>query len=128
MTRPDLTSLAQGRARFTADLPLPDGCLHAEPVPAPHAHAGFHAVDAAPALARPAMLAAATTTRLSAGGVGPVPLLLSEPTDLAALPGQISPIDDVRGTADYRTRLLQHQVLAHLAALDADFDPLRRLP
>ena len=75
-----------------------------------------------------ALLAAATTTRLSAGGVGPVPLLLSEPTDLAALPGQISPIDDVRGTADYRTRLLQHQVLAHLAALDADFDPLRRLP
>lgn len=74
-----------------------------------------------------AMLVAATTTRLSAGRVGPVPLLLSEPTDLAALPGQISPIDDVRGTAD-RTRLLQHQVLAHLAALDADFDPLRRLP
>lgn len=79
MTRPDLTSLAQGRARFTADLPLPDGCLHAEPVPAPHAHAGFHAVDAAPALARPGVLAVLTAAdipgRNDVGTLGPEPVL-----------------------------------------------------
>ena len=80
---------------------------------------------------------------LAAGGVAPVPLLLPAtaralgmwPPDadcvraaLAAVPGEIRPIDDLRGSASYKTRLLQHQVLAHVAALDSGFDPLEHLP
>ncbi len=80
---------------------------------------------------------------LAAGGVAPVPLLLpmtaralgAWPPDaddvrisLAAVPGEIRPIDDLRGSASYKTRLLQHQVLAHVAALNSGFDPLEHLP
>lgn len=76
---------------------------------------------------------------LSAGGVAPVPTLLDrtaaaltgcplEPAAvrdaLAGLAGEIAPIDDVRGSAAYKARLLRHVVLAHLAALYPGFDPL----
>lgn len=76
-----------------------------------------------------AMLVAATTTRLSAGGVGPVPLLLSEPnSDLAALPGRSARSMTCAAQPTTAPACYSAQVLAHLAALDADFDPLRRLP
>lgn len=79
--------------------------------------------------------------RLAAGGVSPVPLLL--PATARALSGryltddlrdaldlideEIAPIDDVRGTARYKARLLRHIVLAHLAALHPRLDPGRYL-
>ncbi len=70
--------------------------------------------------------------RFSAGGVAPVPLLLSDvaaaltgrpatvATVQAALPvldDAVTPIDDVRGSARYKRDLLRHQLVAHLAAL-----------
>lgn len=56
MTRSDLALLASGRALFTGDLPLPVGCLHAQPAPAPHAHATFTRVDADAARAVPGVV------------------------------------------------------------------------
>lgn len=72
------------------------------------------------------------TVQLSAGGVAPYPLCLHRTA--AALSGQpltattlhaaiaimnteISPIDDVRGSAHYKRRLLRHLLLDHLQAL-----------
>jgi xanthine dehydrogenase small subunit len=69
---------------------------------------------------------------LSAGGVAPVPLALErtqtllvgrEPTVETAWAGaraavdEVSPIDDVRGSADYKRLLLRQLVLAHFAEL-----------
>ena len=70
--------------------------------------------------------------RVSAGGVAPVPLLLAkasaylrgraigaetaiEAARIAA--SEISPIGDVRGSADYRRRVLERLVLAHFIVL-----------
>jgi len=69
--------------------------------------------------------------RLSAGGVAPVPLLLGDlgrfvgravdPTTAAeiaeAAAGAVHPIDDVRGSADYKRLLLRQLVVAHFAEL-----------
>jgi len=70
--------------------------------------------------------------RLSAGGVGPIPLQLrrtmrmlegNEPTVETALAAaetartEVSPITDVRGTADYKRLLLGQLVLAHFHVL-----------
>lgn len=68
--------------------------------------------------------------RLSAGGVGPVPMLLRETSrtlpgrrvsgelaldaSLRAM-GEVTPIDDVRGTAAYKRTLLGRLVIAHLS-------------
>lgn len=77
---------------------------------------------------RPAILAAT----LSAGGMGPTPLVL--PKAAALLVGQVptaglarqvaaqavaetSPMSDVRGSASYRARLLERLVLAHFLRL-----------
>jgi xanthine dehydrogenase small subunit len=73
-----------------------------------------------------------TLARISAGGVAPVPLLLAktssylvgrrvdpgtalEAARIAA--SEASPIGDVRGSADYRRRLLERLVLAHFIRL-----------
>jgi xanthine dehydrogenase small subunit len=73
-----------------------------------------------------------TRARLSAGGVAPVPLLLAktsaylegrtvdagtvlEAARIAA--SEVSPIGDVRGSADYRKRVLERLVLAHFVRL-----------
>ncbi|NOZ95890.1 MAG: 2Fe-2S iron-sulfur cluster binding domain-containing protein [Acidobacteria bacterium] len=68
------------------------------------------------------------TARLSAGGVAPIPLYLAEssawlsgrPVSVATALGaaeraaaEITPISDVRGSADYKRRLLRRLVLAH---------------
>lgn len=70
--------------------------------------------------------------RISAGGVAPVPLVLKKtaaflagkrPDPATALEaariaaGEIAPIGDVRGAADYRSRLLQRLVLSHFVRL-----------
>lgn len=75
--------------------------------------------------------------RLSAGGVAPVPLLLTRVADrlsgrpvdagtvreaLAVLDDSIAPIDDVRGSARYKAGLLRHLILAHLGDLYPGFD------
>ncbi len=57
---PHLDLLVRGTARFTSDLPLPTGCLHALPAVSPHAHASFTRVDATAALAEPDVLAVLT--------------------------------------------------------------------
>ena len=76
-----------------------------------------------------------TRARISAGGVTPVPLLLEkasaylegrdldsstalEAARIAA--SEVSPIGDVRGSADYRRRLLERLVLAHFIRLFPD--------
>ena len=66
--------------------------------------------------------------RVSAGGVGPVPLYLARTSELlqgreltaetvsaaaAVMQGEISPISDVRGTADYKRLLLRQLLWAH---------------
>jgi xanthine dehydrogenase small subunit len=73
--------------------------------------------------------------RISAGGVAPVPLLLErtssylegkvicaetarEAARLAA--SETSPIGDVRGSAEYRSRILGRLVIAHFARLFPD--------
>ena len=75
--------------------------------------------------------------RVSAGGVAPVPLLLrgvagalsgnpiSVPVlrdALAVLRSEIAPIDDVRGSASYKARLLGHLIVAHAVSLNPDLD------
>lgn len=70
--------------------------------------------------------------RISAGGVASFPKLLmatsaflsGKPVNAAIireamthLDGEIAPIDDLRGSADYKRRLLKHLLLAHVLAL-----------
>jgi xanthine dehydrogenase small subunit len=70
--------------------------------------------------------------RISAGGVAPVPLLLAKASAFLAgkamdldtaleasriAASEASPIGDVRGSADYRRRLLERLVLAHFIRL-----------
>ena len=48
MTYSPLALLARGEARFTGDLPLPPGTLHAMVAVSPQAHARFSRIDPAP--------------------------------------------------------------------------------
>lgn len=72
---------------------------------------------------------------LSAGGVGPVPLVLSRASEFLRgrrihaetareagriARSEISPIDDVRGSAEYKALLLDRLVRAHFSALFPD--------
>ena len=74
---------------------------------------------------------------LSAGGVAPIPVLLTGAASFLAgrpltdavvresldrLAADIAPMGDVRGSAGYKAALLRHLVLAHLAALHPGFD------
>jgi xanthine dehydrogenase small subunit len=76
-----------------------------------------------------------TWAKLSAGGMAPWPLLLKNASDylIGKEPGAASareaarlalaetaPITDVRGSADYRTRLLERLILAHFVRLFPD--------
>jgi xanthine dehydrogenase small subunit len=71
--------------------------------------------------------------RIAAGGVAPIPLLLTRTADvlrgsrpdgevmrraLAVLADEVAPIDDVRGSAAYKRRLLGHLLVAALAGDD----------
>jgi xanthine dehydrogenase small subunit len=68
--------------------------------------------------------------RIAAGGVAPIPLLLTRTADvlrgthrdaavirgaMAVLADEVTPIDDVRGSADYKRALLTHLLLAALS-------------
>ncbi len=76
-----------------------------------------------------------TSVRLAAGGVAPIPLelkatreyLLGRPIDfetvggaLAVAQGEISPISDVRGSADYKRLLTRQLLIAHFTRLFPD--------
>ena len=50
MTYSPLALLARGEARFTGDLPLPPGTLHAMVAVSPQAHARFSGIDHSAAL------------------------------------------------------------------------------
>lgn len=52
--------LARGEARFTGDLPLPPGTLHAMVATSPQSHARFSRIDLSAALAEPGVVAALT--------------------------------------------------------------------
>ena len=52
--------LVRGSARFTADLPLPAGGLHASVATSPHAHARFTVLDTTTATAQPGVRAVLT--------------------------------------------------------------------
>jgi xanthine dehydrogenase small subunit len=73
--------------------------------------------------------------RIAAGGVAPIPLLLTRTADalrgrrldaatlragMRALAEEVVPIDDVRGSAAYKRRLLGHLLVAALVGEDAD--------
>ncbi len=76
-----LGRLAQGRALFTGDLPLPVGTLHAFPAVSPHAHARFRHIDKAAALAEPGVLAVLTAADVP--GVNEIGNLFSDEPLLA---------------------------------------------
>ena len=60
MTYSSLALLARGEARFTGDLPLPPGTLHAMVATSPQAHARFNGIDRSAALAEPGVVAVLT--------------------------------------------------------------------
>ena len=78
-----------------------------------------------------------TRARISAGGVAPIPLLLKQsmawlvgrPVSPATISGlieivhtEIAPIDDVRGSAQYKRRLLGRLMVAHFLACFPDLE------
>jgi xanthine dehydrogenase large subunit len=64
MTADSLELLVRGTARFTADLPLPVGGLHAMVATSPHPHATFTRLDTAAAEAVPGVRAVLTCTEI----------------------------------------------------------------
>jgi carbon-monoxide dehydrogenase large subunit len=67
--------LLTGRGRYTDDISMP-GQAHGVVLRSPHAHARIKALDAAPALAVPGVLAVITGADLKAAGLGELPCLI----------------------------------------------------
>jgi carbon-monoxide dehydrogenase large subunit len=67
--------LLTGNGRYTDDIDLP-GQAHGVVLRSPHAHARITALDTAPALAIPGVLAVITGRDLEAAGLGPVPCVI----------------------------------------------------
>jgi carbon-monoxide dehydrogenase large subunit len=78
--------LLTGQGRFFADAPLPPGGLHLAFHRSPHAHARIRAIDAAPALAVPGVVAVLTGAELVADGIGGVPWEVRPPGTPAEWP------------------------------------------
>ena len=68
-------ALLAGQGRFTDDLSLP-GQAHLVFLRSPHAHARIAAIDTAPALAVPGVVAVLTAADLARAGVKPMPVTL----------------------------------------------------
>jgi xanthine dehydrogenase small subunit len=113
--------------------PPPGSRLHLEKV----AKRRFDDIASASIAVRADLDATGTVTdvRIAAGGVAPIPLLLTRTADVlrgsrpdltvirravAVLAEEIAPIDDVRGSATYKRRLLGHLLVAALAGDDLD--------
>ena len=67
--------LLTGRGRYTDDISMP-GQAHGIVLRSPHAHARITAMDTAPALAVPGVLAVITGADLRAAGLGEVPCMI----------------------------------------------------
>ncbi|MCK8785451.1 xanthine dehydrogenase family protein molybdopterin-binding subunit [Roseomonas sp. NAR14] len=67
--------LLRGEGRYTDDVSLP-GQAHGVLLRSPHAHARITALDVAPALALPGVLAAYTAAELKADGIGEIPCVI----------------------------------------------------
>ena len=67
--------LLTGRGRYTDDISMP-GQAHGIVLRSPHAHARITAIDTAPALAVPGVLALITGADLRAAGLGEVPCMI----------------------------------------------------
>ena len=72
MRRAEDRRLITGEGQYSADL-LPDDCLFAAVVRAPHAHATIGAIETAAALALPGIIAVLTGADAVADGLGPMP-------------------------------------------------------
>lgn len=92
-------ALLAGAGSFTDDV-APDGLTHLVFLRSPHAHARILAVDTAPALAVPGVLAVITGADLAAAGVQPMgiglPFKRPDGSPLAAPPRPILAQDVVR--------------------------------
>ncbi len=121
MTRLEDPALLTGSERFLADLPIPDGCLHAAFVRSPMAHARVVAISTAAARVAAGVVAVETASSL---GLGPFVLFASLPTSLAHPPL----VDDVvRQVGDPVVLVLADSPSAAADALDlvdVDFEPL----
>ncbi|MGH6618518.1 MAG: xanthine dehydrogenase family protein molybdopterin-binding subunit, partial [Alphaproteobacteria bacterium] len=69
------TRLLTGRGRYTDDIDL-DNQAYAVVLRSPHAHAEIRAIDAAPALAAPGVLAVYTAADIKAAGLGTLPCVI----------------------------------------------------
>jgi xanthine dehydrogenase small subunit len=113
--------------------PLPDSRLHLEKV----AKRRFDDIASASIAVRRDLDPSGSVAdlRIAAGGVAPIPLLLTRTADvlrgtrpdaadirraLSVLPDEIAPIDDVRGSAAYKRALLGHLLVAALTAGNPD--------
>ncbi len=123
------TALAPGEQIRHIHLPLPTPPCHFEKA-ARRAHFDIASLNSAMSLALEGDRIA--HLRLSVGGAGPVPMRLTaieqaaqglplSPALVQQLAQQaadaIAPLDDVRGSADYRRALLRRQLIAHFEAL-----------
>jgi xanthine dehydrogenase large subunit len=82
MSTDNLDLLVRGAARFTADLPLPAGGLHAMVAVSPHAHATFERLDTAAAAAQPGVRAVLTAADIP--GVNQISTMAHDELLLAA--------------------------------------------
>jgi xanthine dehydrogenase small subunit len=111
-------------------LPRPGTVFHFEKV-SRRAHLDIASVNSA--MLAECEAGVISVLHLSAGGVAPIPLylartaqtLLGKPltasaarSALASAREEIAPISDVRGSADYKRRLLERLLIAHLLRLD----------
>src|SRR5260370_512139 len=97
--------LVTGKGSYTDDISLP-GQVYAVMVRSPHAHARIRAVDIAPAIAAPGVLAVLTGRDLLADGLRPIPhkvwsqhpaeLMLRERAKTFTAPHYALPADKVR--------------------------------
>lgn len=123
MSHDDLDLLVRGEARFTGDLPLPAGSLHAMAAVSPQAHARFGRIETAAALAEPGVVAVLTAADIP--GINDIgnlfrgePLLATDEVHCVGQPYALV----VAETADAAWRGAR-RVSADWQALPAIFEP-----
>jgi carbon-monoxide dehydrogenase large subunit len=119
-------ALLTGESRFVADLVVP-GALHAALVRSPVAHARIRAIDLAPALALPGVVAAFTGADLEAEWTAPLPCGWPVTADMKAPAHLPLAVGKVCYVGDAVAVVLAHsEYAAHDAAeaVIAEYDPL----